>query len=518
MRTTFTGIEIARRGTTAQQRSLDTVAHNVANANTPGYSRQRAVHAASNPFPMPSLAHTPGSGQVGMGVQIQEVTQMRDQFAEMRLRQEYHNLGYWQSQKDGLTQVERIFNEPSEHAVHNALDEYWNAVQDLSQDPESEAERNVVVQRAQVLTGNIRHTYKRLAGLREDVNADAAVQIDAINSKAEEIANLNREIGKIASTGNNPNDLIDKRTLLLEELSEIVDIDVHVDDVNMAAVSIGGMHIVQRGDVSRLEADNSETVTEGVNGEYRRQVMRWESTGQAADISGGRLGGMLEFRDQNIEEYMSQLNTWAEDLYYSINHVHGQGEVHPDGQETSPKEFFSFIGDEDNEAARNIQVAAHIAEDVWNIRASSQPGVEGNGENALAMAELRAHGLSSLGDAEGYLLDADGERVVRDGELVQLGTEAFPVTNTDATLGERFNAIISGLGVRAQEAMKMVETEKSLVNHLQNLKESTAGVNLDEEMADMIRFQHSYNASARMMTAMDEALETIINRMGLVGR
>lgn len=490
MRTTFSGIEIARRAVTAQQRSLDTVGHNVANVNTPGYSRQRAIHTAANPFPMPSLAHTPSSGQMGVGVKVAEVVQMRDAFAETRLRQELHNLGYWERLEGGLSQVERIFNEPSENGIDNALDMYWNSLQDLSQNPEDEAVRNVVVQRAEVLTETIRYTYRRLHDLRSDTNHDVAIKVDAINAAASQIAALNGQIARIAATGNNPNDLLDKRTLLLEELSSLVDIGIVTDARQMVDVTIGGVSLVNGSDTRRLVAEPTVVSGDGVNGSYTRNEILWASASGTwkAEIQGGEIGGMLEFRDQRLEGYMSQLNQWAASLLASVNERHAEGYPHPDAPEGDLPFFVTHPAagaSADLETARNIRLNPDLAANVWRMQASDVPGVVGNGGNALHMAQLR------------YERFADG---------------------SESTLAESFNALISGLGVRTQEAKQMVETEEVLVNHLQNLKEATSGVNLDEEMADMIRFQHSYNAAARLMTAMDEALDVIINRLGLVGR
>ncbi|NLH31779.1 MAG: flagellar hook-associated protein FlgK, partial [Firmicutes bacterium] len=135
MRATFSGIEIARRALQAQQASLDTVGQNIANANTPGYSRQVAVHRASQPYAMPQFTHNPVNGMMGTGVEIAKMIRMRDEFVEMRLRQELYNKNYWEMISDGLEQVELIFNEPGDNGIHRALEHFWDAWQELSINP-----------------------------------------------------------------------------------------------------------------------------------------------------------------------------------------------------------------------------------------------------------------------------------------------------------------------------------------------------------------------------------------------
>jgi len=213
------------------------------------------------------------------------------------------------------------------------------------------------------------------------------------------------------------------------------------------------------------------------------------------DIRTGELGGMLKLRDEVLQEIMDDLDQWTLDFVREFNAVHAAGYDLNDTQSDDTKDFFKI--DDEGSAALNIRVAEYligvdgVPGDVRLIRASSLEGVKGNGDNALKLAKLRT------------------EKVVS------------PPTNSNGaavSIGDAFNAIISQIGVRAQEAIRMTENQVVLENHLINLKESISGVSLDEEMANMIRFQHAYSAAARMMTAVDEMLSIIINRLGIVGR
>ena len=275
MRATFSGIEIARRALQAQRLSLDTVGQNIANANTPGYSRQVAVHSASRPYPMPQFTHNPVNGMIGTGVEIAQISRMRDEFIETRLRQEQHNTNYWQMIGDGLEQVELIYNEPSENGIHHALELFWDAWQELSINSHSEAVRSVVIQRGEVVASAIGHARYQLGKLRDNYNDLIAAKVNEINSYAERIADLNRDIVKVIAAGYQPNDLMDKRDQLLQELSEITNIEVVADKHGSASVSISGATLVQRTEVFKLDVRSS---AEEVSPPYDRVEVIWEGS------------------------------------------------------------------------------------------------------------------------------------------------------------------------------------------------------------------------------------------------
>ncbi len=509
MRTTFSGIELARRALRAQQRSLDVVGHNVANANTPGYSKQVATHSATNPYAAPGFHGNPGSGQVGTGVEVSQITRQRDQFVEMRLRQENHNLGYWDAVDKGLSQVELIFNEPSDYNIHQALDNYWDSLQELSKNPQDESARAVVLQRAEVLTETIRHTHSQLSKQRENYNDLLAVKASDVNSLAERIAQLNDQIGKVRASGQNPNDLMDKRDVLLEELSALTNIEVVEDSTGMVLVSISGAALVQRNQHYTLAVDSDMNPAD-----YGRNEIVWESSGQPVEIANGEIAGLIHFRDHEVQGFIDDLDSWAEQLLETVNAIHKAGYGLDDAYDptSDPDDWpgegagrpFFTIGAGTSPAA-DIRLAVTNPRDLAVSRAfDSDTGeiIEGNGDIALALAALRHTPPAQVLEAV-FAGDVPEEAVGADDR---------------STLGIQFNAIVSGLGVKGAKAATMVENERVLVSHLENLRESVSGVSLDEEMADMIRYQHAYSAAARMMTAMDEALETIINRMGLVGR
>ncbi|HHX01620.1 MAG TPA: flagellar hook-associated protein FlgK [Firmicutes bacterium] len=485
MRATFSGIEIARRALQAQQLSLDTVGQNIANANTPGYSRQVAVHTASRPYPVPQFTHNPINGMLGTGVEIARLSRMRDEFIEMRLRQEQHNLNYWEMISDGLEQVELIYNEPSENGIHHALELFWDAWQELSINPHSEAVRSVVLQRGEVVASAINHVRYQLGKLRDNYNDLVAVKVDEINSYAERIAELNRDIVKVIASGYQPNDLMDQRDQLLQELSEIANIEVVVDKFGAVSVSISGATLVQRTEVFKLDVRPAATASVPP---YDRVEVIWEGSNVLAEIRGGELAGILDFRDRFVQDYIHDLNQWTADLMNTVNDIHRQG-VDLNG---SPGQAF-FI-------------PAHAVDPVT---ADQDPSLH----IKVGLQHPAQIAASALVDDNGDVVVGNGEIAL---ELAQL--RHTPIDHAGNTIGSYFNAIVSKIGVDALEGNSMVNNGDALINHLENMREAVSGVNLDEEMADMIRFQHAYAAAARMMTTMDQVLEIIVNRLGLFGR
>lgn len=498
MRTTFSGISIALRALQTQQISLDITGHNVANVNNPNYSRQVALHSATKPYPTPMMGYTPSSGQLGTGVQISQINRMRDSFVDLRLRQQLHSKNYWNTMEEGLRQVELFFNEPTENGIHYALDQFLDSLQDLSREPDFASVREVVVQRAQVLVESVTGTRSQMQGLRENINGNIPIKVSEVNSLATRLADLNVQIGKISATGSLPNDLLDARDAMLEELSALVDIEVVQDHANMIGVTIGGASLVHRGTAYGLTTSGVANAEAG----YERNEVYWSATGNRVTISSGEIAGMQSLRDVEIQDTIDALDAWTLNFAREFNNIYRDG-FGLSGVDDSynPTDFFVFRNADavlypDNEdlpfAALNIQVNPSIANDVSKFRASALLDVDGNGENALKLASLRV------------------ERVV------DVGGHGTGMTKI--TIGDAFNSIISKLGVDTQKAVRMNENDTNLELHLRNLKDSTAGVSLDEEMANMIRFQHAYSAAARMMTAVDETLDTIINRLGVVGR
>src|SRR5690606_14197065 len=469
MRPTFFGLDIARRALQAQMRALDVVGHNIANANTPGYSRQVAIFATTPPYPAPMLNSMIQAGQVGTGVQIEAIRRLRDQFVEMQLRNETESLGRWNARYEALKQVELFLAEPSDYGLRDALDQFWQSLQDLHQQPESDAARAVVRERALLLAASFQHVHKQLTDLRLDLNRLVELEVQKVNTLTERLANINAQIHRVHLSGHDPNDLLDQRDQLILELAEIVDISVLERDNRTVQISINGFSIVDGEQWVALQAvkDPSDNML----------YVHWSVTGQKLHITNGRLAGVHEARDQLVKGYLDDIDLLAKTVIDRFNEQHEKGC-------TLDRPLQIGIPLLTGTGAKHIAVDNNILQNLALI-AASVDGTPGNGANALAPSRVFHEPFTELGNV---------------------------------SIADYLRSIVASVGVTTQQAHSMVTSQTALVDHLHARRESVSGVSLDEEMIDMVRFQQAYAAAARVVTAMDEALETIILRMGLVGR
>jgi|LSQX01.3.fsa_nt_gb flagellar hook-associated protein 1 FlgK len=466
MRSAFSGLEIARRSLAAHQLALNVTGHNIANANTPGYTRQTALLRATSPYTVPGKVNPHGAGQIGTGVEVAAIRRTSDQFVQAEIVKEAGNTGYWQAHRQVLRQIEVALMEPSDSGVQAAFERYWAALQELHKSPDSHAVRSVLIEEARSLTDTIRYVRSQLLPLQRELDQGMRRTVDRINTLAEQIAAINRQIAHAQSMGHQPNDLFDQRDVLVAEVSRLTGATVAPRQNGMIAVLIGGVSLVD-GAYARTIAALDDPGRPG----FTRIV--WQDTETRVQWNGGEMRSNEEARDQLIPETLERLDRLAAALIEQTNAVHRTG-TGLDG--SSGLDF--FIGS----SAADIAVNPEVAEYPERIGASLT-GEKGDGTVALRMAQL-------------------AQEPVIDG----------------ATFENYFAGIVGRIGVMSSKAQLMVEHQADVEHHLMTLRQSVAGVNLDEEMTNMVMFQHAYAAAARVVNAMDEALETLIHRMGLVGR
>lgn len=481
MRSTFGGIEISKRGILTQQAALTTAGHNVANANTPGFSRQVVKMVAAEPIEALSLQRSTIPGQMGQGVMFTEVERIREVFLDKQFANENKSFGEWTIRQDTLEKLEAIINEPSDTGLRQVLDNFWNSWQELSKQPDNLETRAVVKESALAVTDAFNHAAKQLKDLGSDLNDNVTVKVTQVDSTLRQIAGLNNEIFRIEGLGNNANDLRDQRDLLVDELSKVINISVQEES--------GGYH-VKMGNQDLVVANTATEFTETL-----------ASAAYSADLNSGELYGLMLSNQRYVTEYKNQLNSMVSTIITAVNDTHKQGYTLQDPP-TKGGEFFSPVADF-NTAAETMKVSTNITDNVERIAASARTykdasGVEhvvkGNNEQALELA-----GIKNIK----YNFDGSGvTKIILNG----------------GTFDEFLRAVVSEIGVQTQEAQRQVSNQKILVDQVDARRQSVSGVSLDEEMADMIKYQHAYNAAARSLTTFDEMLDKVINSMGTVGR
>ncbi len=480
MRSTFFGFEAARKALMAQQRSLDVTSHNIANANTDGYSRQRAELTTTTPYTIPGM-----KGQIGSGVEVSTVVRLREEFADFQFRAENQALGKWETYSQALERVEGIFAEPTSSGLKQAIGEFFNAWQELSKDGGNETVRALVRQRGIAMTDMFHHLNRQLDETRVDLNEGIALAVKDINGIADQIASLNGQIYNSELTGYTANDLRDRRDLLVDKLSSLVNVRVQEDN-GQYSVLVSGTRIVSHTSVVHMEAVPITSGDEAGSGMFE---LRWvneigaSGSGALVQVTSGQLSGYLEVRSDIRTKYMAELDNLAKAMVQDLNAQHGQGSAYVNGAWTTGIDLF----DPSTLSAKTIKLTDDILADKTGlayIAAAVTPTdgstpVRGDGGNALALAQLR-HNRGPSKD----------------------------------TFEHMYESMLGTLGVQAQYANRLTENQTFLTEQLQHRRESVSGVSLDEEMTNMIKFQHAYNAAARVTTVMDEVLDTLINRLG----
>lgn len=488
MTSTFHGLEVNKRGLFAQQTALNTTAHNVSNANTEGYTRQRVNLEATNAIPVPGLNTSTTAGQLGTGVQATEIQRMREIYLDNQYRSQNKHYGYYEAKQSGLSQIESILNEPSDNGLQSVMDKFWQSWEDLSQNPQEASTRSVVVERGMAVSDTFSALYTQLSELQNNMDEELKAKVQDINSIATQIADLNSQINKLVPSGYQPNDLYDKRDLLIDKLSKLADTQITNAANGMVNVTIDGQPLVtEQTATAMLATENPATGLADIS-----------LGGAAFTPKSGALAGVYEARSVDIPNMMNKLDILAANFTRELNNVHREGisltDIKAGSTAKSDIPFFVDAEDpsKDPTGASKIQINPLITGNLDNIAtAKTVNPATGDGSNALDISKIKYKSIS--------ITNADG------------------TIAATTSLDDYYRYTISDLGTQTQETQRQAENTEMMTAQIESQRQSVSGVSIDEEMAEMIKFQSAYSASARMMTTVDEMLDKIINGMGKVG-
>lgn len=508
----FFGLNIAVKGLQASQMSIYTVDHNISNVDTPGYSRQLTSQKASIP-----LKAYNRSGMIGTGVDFTAVLRVRDKFLDQRYWHQNIKYGEWNVKSNSMSELEALMNETSKNGLSTVLGNFSSALEELAKDPDSQQTRAVVVQNGESLCKYLSNAASNLLSLKKDYNSNVKVKVNEINSYAKQIRDLNEQIYKAELDGSPANDLRDQRTLLVDKLSALADIQVNEveagtlpngsKDVRFQIV-LDGVSLVNHFNVNEMEC---YTIDEGSTRDGMYGI-RWSKTGMDVEFESGEIKGYLDMRDgtgqngeyKGIPYYMSRLDNFArvfakafnegiysDGTYGCSGHAGGIGTDGSTGVRfftcggKSSEDFMGSSSDLESVyssiTAANITIASDIKEDYGKIAAASANGEAGNSSNLDGLIGIFSDGgVFAEGKPEDYV-----------------------------------NSIMSTMGVDTSHAARMYSSYKNILDQLDNSRTSVSGVSLDEETANLVRYQQAYNASAKMISVLDEILNKLINGMGV---
>lgn len=623
----FAPIELGKRGLQSHTQAISTTGHNITNANTPGYSRQRVEFKPTDPIYFPQLNRDERPGMMGQGVDTVSVMRVRDMLLEQRIVSMSHGEGFWGTRDRYILMLEQAHNEPQDISVRSRLDAYWSAWQELSLHPEQSSARRAVVQRSAGLMDAMKQKYAQLRSIGDMINQDVEVTVSRINELSRQIADLNVQIMKSQAVGDNPNDLMDMRDLRINELATLLPVTIDDRDKDEFRVHTGGIHLVQGGVVSPLELRGNPD-NEGYWDVYHQR------TNQAMPLFGGKLGALVELRDGDTRGEIQKLNTLAVHVMDLTNEVHrsawtlngerggnffreepfvltndGSYDRNGDGELDSayifritgvntlqPQEKIGLQGElrlsgptEDvivpyypTDTVQDIvnrinlsgaEVTARLdREGRLTLRATTanQVGnpdfvirhVEDSGQFLVGYAGLLAasgaegafdwtnpQAVTTLrGGLEGEgaswavaplshpsrWFDVDGQILADPGKIAAgLGVMGRPAEGGDGsaalaianlrnttvmigrsrTFDDYFADTVAEIGLKGEIAKVSLKTEEAIMKDLRDMREKISGVNLDEEFANLIKFQHGFAATARFINQIDGMLDIIINRL-----
>ncbi|CUH94438.1 hypothetical protein P22_0504 [Propionispora sp. 2/2-37] len=604
MSSTFGGINTVTRGLAVHQVSLDTVGHNVSNASTTGYSRQVVTITTTNPETIYTGA---GTQQKGTGAVVQSVARVRDFLIDKQMWQEKATLSRQEAKGSVLSKVENIINDTSDSGIQSVLNDFWESWQSLATNASDEGVRMTVRQRGGVLADAVNTARNQLMDTISDINTNINTKVQTANQITSELLNLNKEIRLVEAQGTDvANDLRDRRDLLVDQLSEIMNVSVTEDANGSYIIQGGGTTLVSATDRVELGTVSSKDPDYG----YEIVKVVDPETGLPMNFNQGELAGLMSTRDSTtdgVKGYLNNLSTISQFLLTEFNEVHrtgygtdgstgnnffgqgGDGAADPDysdpavsgtftkGQWIDELKVNQDLFDKTSGLAR---IAAKKNDNTIVVTQSNVNGGKATvtaktgtytSDTPTAVRITIASGSPPAIDSISYVTSTDGGQTWSDPPTTIAGGGPYTITSggltvevaiddvattgnangdtytfslskgntasgdnaalisnrlkTDssallgnASLDSYYSTMISNLGIQTQNTQREVDNQQALVDQINNWREQVSGVSLDEELTNMIKFQKGYVSVARVLTAMDEMLEKLINGTGVVGR
>ncbi len=449
-------LNTAKEGLLAAQVAMDVTGSNVTNANTPGYVRQRAVLAAKSPGEAAENA-------VQTGVEVTTVERLYNRFVEFQMVEQSSQVGEAGIRKETLDRIETIFNETNGGGLNELMNRFWQAWEDLSANPTGQVERTALANAADNLAAMFREYAGELYAIRADLNTQVGAAVNELNGTLSDIASLNGKIVEGLSGGVNVNNLLDQRSALLKKTAGLIDIQ-YVEETG------GAVNVFTSDGRALVQGIASWPLGVQVRADGYYDVVYADSPTAPINgaIGGGKLAGLLGMRDTTVQDYAGNLDSLARALISAVNAEHGSGY---DNYGNAGGTFFEPLG---ATGARDMEVADAILGDPNRIAASAT--VNADGDQARSIAAVR--------------------------DEILLGGVS--------TLGEFYASLVGQIGQDVTEAARRDAHETSVMTQMNNTWEQTSGVSIDEEMMNLIKYQMSYQAAAKLAMAADEILQSLL--------
>jgi len=446
-------LDNSTRGIQANKNAIELTSENIANINTPGYSRRLATFRDMN-------SHMAKFGTIS-GSQISEdLSRTTNDFINEQFLTQNPNLSKYEMDTSLFTQIEDIFGEPGDSGIGAHLSEFWTAWGDLASDPESEPARMVVVDKAIALEKAFNRVSKELTNMKKNIATNLAGNVEDVNAKLHVLAEINKEI-----SANNSDSLMDERDKLVSDLSNYFEVQTYEGDHGEITVAAAGQILVSGDDVNELEV-----YTETVGSDYNLFV-RIKGNSKDINIKTGELGSMMSVANDHIPNYRVQLDNVASNLANEVN------SIHQSGYDLDDHTGILFFKDNINSAG-NFAVNSLIAKNPYLVASSSQPGESANSNIARQINELQ----------NGNTLNG-------------------------ISISDYYTGIATDIGSKVKKSTDLLNSQEKIVATIQNQKDSESGVSLDEELVNLSKYQQAFQASAKLVSTVQDLVDTILTLM-----
>lgn len=563
MQSTFSGLNTMINGIYTNRLGLNTVGHNISNSNTEGYSRQTAKAAATPSSEVYTLA---GPSQVGNGSTVTSVVRARDTYADRQYWKENSTNSYYNAKASNYSKIESIFNDSDDTGIQNAMESFYTAWQDCSTTASTDTSRQNVINTgqnfAETLQTAANQTQKQIDSLYDDIT----LNVVTMNRLMGQVVELNKNIAGIEANGSNANDLRDQRDLIVDQLTELTDITVYESSNGMYTLVSNGTTLVNGITKVDLEMSAPKNNTTYSISDYSIMI---KQTGTTYTAGNGELKAQYEAVEED-KGYIDQLASMATFLLTTLNDQHKSG-YGIDGNKDQPfnnanaadnaTTDLNFYGETDKVYSWNATDGVlEVTDKTTNTKDklagmqvleqlvvnSELTETDGHKKLATRSAERDSDGnilyqkddgstTTDITQASGYdkgtplVVDVngtgDGSNAVWIAALLNCEKDKTSpeVNNTTRVIGNGslfsyYNTNMTTMGSATSNMNGRVEFQSGLMTQVENLRDSTSGVNWDEELTNMITFQQGYSACSRCLTTMDECLDKLINSTGTVGR
>jgi flagellar hook-associated protein 1 FlgK len=554
----FSVLNTAKLGLLSQQLAIEVTGQNIANVQTEGYSRQEVNFEATNPRNF-SL------GQIGTGVRVAGIERSHDEFLFSQILGEGDTLGRYQVRKDVFDQLELLLSENNGQSLNGSLSSFFSGLQDVASNPTGLPERSSLLAEAQNLSSVFNNLGESLFQIQQNLDSAISVEVAKINSLVEEVAALNKSIHANEPTTFSANDLRDKRDQKVKELSEMIDLNfVDEQDGQISLTLDDGTPLVLQSTAFSLDTS--------INGNNKSflDVGIVDAAGNSTDVTssltGGTIKGYLEMRDVEVEALKDKLDRLAAGFIQEFNEIHQQG-FGIDG--STGNNFFNpltttVVSNVNNTGSSTLTAAngdpSNISIDKYeitftgsnsfsleNLTTGASSGTftftDGSTFNLANGFAVTISGTPAVGDSYKLSVSESAAREFSVSSVVSSNTNKISAglnSSTDGgnalaltdlqsklvfdsvtlkagsgtfTFDEFYSSIVSTVGIQSFASRSTLSQQDGILLQLNTRRESIAGVSIDEEMVNMIKFQQAFNAAARLIGVADELLDTIINQV-----